>query len=534
MVRVLKISNSVGMNYRQQGRALEKILSFLCLATLLVACGGGGSASSSSVEPSLNATPTVISDKGFVDNGIFFGNLNGTEVLLLLDQSNYFLLYGTFSSQGTFNRVSVELTGSGVGYDLGEDSELIGNVEVRGTYKTDRHLDFTWLQTDTGIERNLVVEATLLYFEPSPLERILGSWINQDEGNITFFTFSDNSPPIAADDYLSVALNSTTPIPVLANDRDPDGDPLSISAFDFTSLKGGVITNDDAGTPDDGSDDFLLYLAPTGMPSGVDSFSYTVSSGVDANDTAQVKLSFGVRDVDLSIEVDVDNLSPMVGDLIKLTGSVSNPSADAVITQVQWSIPDGLGYRGFEGDGSFDAKTEMWLVTVAPGKAASMIISAGVKTYGNFDLEVRVSALDGVDDYLINNQAELVLTPVGLSPIPDFIPRTASVDGVILSSLSQITGTIQESVNQRNAYPITLEIGGGLSAGGTKPPAYTGYAIINQELVDVAANPEADPPTPATEELRDSMLILTTNGEGVYLNKVYFVSQEELSSGSDT
>ena len=173
-------------------------------------------------------------------------------------------------------------------------------------------------------------------------------------------------------------------------------------------------------------------------------------------------------------------------------------------------------------------------MTVAPGQAASMIISAGVKTYGNFDLEVRVSALDGVDDYLINNQAELVLTPVGLSPIPDFIPRTASVDGVILSSLSQITGTIQESVNQRNAYPITLEIGGGLSAGGTKPPAYTGYAIINQELVDVAANPEADPPTPATEELRDSMLILTTNGEGVYLNKVYFVSQEELSSGSDT
>ncbi|HPY41931.1 MAG TPA: Ig-like domain-containing protein, partial [Thiolinea sp.] len=51
-----------------------------------------------------------------------------------------------------------------------------------------------------------------------------------------------NHKPIAANDYATVAVDAKAMINVLANDTDADGDTLSISSFDQTSVNGGTVS----------------------------------------------------------------------------------------------------------------------------------------------------------------------------------------------------------------------------------------------------------------------------------------------------
>jgi VCBS repeat-containing protein len=90
---------------------------------------------------------------------------------------------------------------------------------------------------------------------------------------------------------------------VLANDSDPDGDPLSISAFDGTSALGATIT---AGAVEgtfvyDASASATLQALSDGE-SLSDSFTYTISDGNGGFDTATVTVEVtGADDGDLAV-----------------------------------------------------------------------------------------------------------------------------------------------------------------------------------------------------------------------------------------
>ncbi|SEU22298.1 Ig-like domain-containing protein [Stigmatella erecta] len=89
-----------------------------------------------------------------------------------------------------------------------------------------------------------------------------------------------NNPPVANDDSLSVGANSGgTVVNVLANDTDPEGSPLTVTAVTqppngTVTLVGGVVTY----TPNPGF-------------SGTDTFTYTVSDGNGGTDTATVTVT---------------------------------------------------------------------------------------------------------------------------------------------------------------------------------------------------------------------------------------------------
>ncbi|MEQ9487274.1 Ig-like domain-containing protein, partial [Coleofasciculus sp. F4-SAH-05] len=68
-----------------------------------------------------------------------------------------------------------------------------------------------------------------------------------------------------------------------------DGDTLYIDTFDIFSTNGGTITRDQRGTPNDSTDDYLLYTPAAGF-SGDDSFNYTITDGQDT-DTATVTIT---------------------------------------------------------------------------------------------------------------------------------------------------------------------------------------------------------------------------------------------------
>src|SRR4029453_5251577 len=76
-----------------------------------------------------------------------------------------------------------------------------------------------------------------------------------------------NAPPNAVDDAVATLAAEPIPVAVLANDSDPNADPLSVTSF-------GQPTHGTVGF----TDDVATYTPNAGF-SGTDSFMYTISDG---------------------------------------------------------------------------------------------------------------------------------------------------------------------------------------------------------------------------------------------------------------
>lgn len=92
-----------------------------------------------------------------------------------------------------------------------------------------------------------------------------------------------NGAPVAIDDTAVTAANAAVAVPVLANDSDPEGQPLRVTAVTQGS-KGQVTVNADG----------TLTYRPKAKASGQDRFSYTISDGA-AFDSAWVSVQIGRR-----------------------------------------------------------------------------------------------------------------------------------------------------------------------------------------------------------------------------------------------
>jgi len=94
-----------------------------------------------------------------------------------------------------------------------------------------------------------------------------------------------NNPPTARDDTATTGLDTPVAIDVLANDTDADGDALSVQSFG-QAANGTVVENPD-GT--------LSYTPDAGF-TGTDSFTYTVSDGIDEDAPATVTVTVSLDD----------------------------------------------------------------------------------------------------------------------------------------------------------------------------------------------------------------------------------------------
>ncbi len=98
---------------------------------------------------------------------------------------------------------------------------------------------------------------------------------------------NNNNAPIAVDDYNTTTVGQKVGTKVLANDTDPDSDPLRIKSF--TQAANGTVKLNNNGTIDDKTDDKLVYLPNEGF-AGTDTFTYTIADPSGAMDTATVTI----------------------------------------------------------------------------------------------------------------------------------------------------------------------------------------------------------------------------------------------------
>ncbi len=141
-----------------------------------------------------------------------------------------------------------------------------------------------------------------------------------------------NRPPVAANDALTVAVNSAaTLVAVLANDSDPDNDPLSITAVSVPAH--GTATIGSGG---------ILYTPAAGY-TGSDSFSYTISDGRGGSATATVSItvtsSGGANEAPIAVDDNGVVLKGYEAD-IDVLGNDSDPDGDPLtVTAVEHTGP---------------------------------------------------------------------------------------------------------------------------------------------------------------------------------------------------
>ncbi|GAX41859.1 FG-GAP repeat-containing protein [Tolypothrix sp. NIES-4075] len=101
-----------------------------------------------------------------------------------------------------------------------------------------------------------------------------------------------NLAPVAVDDTTTTAKNTAVTIlasTLLANDTDPDSNPLSITGVS-NAINGTAVFNDN-GTAGNTADDFIVFTPATGF-SGNGSFDYTLSDG-SLTDIGNVTVAVG-------------------------------------------------------------------------------------------------------------------------------------------------------------------------------------------------------------------------------------------------
>lgn len=98
-----------------------------------------------------------------------------------------------------------------------------------------------------------------------------------------------NNPPVARDDTAETNENESVLIDVLANDSDPDGDPLSLAGFRTDAENGEAVAVSD----EDGE---LIEYRPDDGFTGEDTFEYTVRDDKGAEDSALVTVTVNPGD----------------------------------------------------------------------------------------------------------------------------------------------------------------------------------------------------------------------------------------------
>jgi 6-phosphogluconolactonase (cycloisomerase 2 family) len=183
-----------------------------------------------------------------------------------------------------------------------------------------------------------------------------------------------NLPPVAVDDGARTAPGASVGIEVLANDSDPDGDALSVSAHDAASLHGGTIALNPDGT--------LSYTPSAGFR-GTDTFGYTISdrlaeasAGVTVtvntpplarDDAATAAANTTIQILVLSNDSDADSDALLVAgaDALSLAGGavVNNGASVSYTPPAGFSGGDSFTYNVSDGQ---DTAVATVAITVQP------------------------------------------------------------------------------------------------------------------------------------------------------------------------
>jgi hypothetical protein len=185
-----------------------------------------------------------------------------------------------------------------------------------------------------------------------------------------------NSPPVALDDGATTDQGVPVTIAVLANDSDPDGDPLSVSGIASQGAGGFASVN---------ADGTVTYAPMTGF-TGADSFVYEASDGQGGTASASVTVTVNATNNQAPVaQDDSAETKPGASVTVAVLANDSDPDGDPLtVTVVK---PGGKGTVTVNPDGTLtftpDAKAKgqeslSYTVEDIVGNSASATVSIAI------------------------------------------------------------------------------------------------------------------------------------------------------------
>lgn len=302
-----------------------------------------------------------------------------------------------------------------------------------------------------------------------------------DTGTVRIDVSSANDGPSASDDSATTDEDMSVTFSVLANDSDPEGDPLTVTATGTPA--NGTVANNGDGT---------LTYTPNTDYNGADSFTYTVSDGnqtatatvnvtVNAvNDAPVASGDTATTDEDTSVSIDVLANDVDVDSMALTLVSVDLPAAYGTAT-----VNTGTNMIDYTPDADFSG-TDFFTYTVSDGDTTSSVW-------------VQVTVNPANDAPVANTDA---VTSDEDSPITfDVLGNDSDIDGDTLSvtaTTSPANGTVVDNgdgtltytpdadFNGSDSFTYDISDGNGENATGTVN--VTIDAVNDLPVADAGAN----------------------------------------------
>ena len=270
-----------------------------------------------------------------------------------------------------------------------------------------------------------------------------------------------NQVPVARNDSATAAFGQPVTIGVLANDTDPDGNPLSISGTDTPQHGSAVV-----------SGDVVIYTPFPGY-SGSDRFTYTISDGHGGSASATVAITVAMRPnrqplarddsattafgLPVSIDVLANDTDPD-GDALALIALTAPANGTAAISGGQVIYTPAAGFAGSDSfrytisDGHGGSATATVTVTVAaqPDRAPVAVDDAAATPFAQ-PVTIAVLANDSDPD---GDPLTIVAT-------------TPPANGTLVVSGNSVTYTPGAGFSGSDSFTYTINDGRGGSATAT-------------------------------------------------------------------
>jgi CshA-type fibril repeat protein/VCBS repeat-containing protein len=322
-----------------------------------------------------------------------------------------------------------------------------------------------------------------------------------------------NDAPAAVNDSFTTSEDAATPIDVLGNDSDPDGDPLAV-----THVNGASISEGGPGVPVTGGTVTLtaagLVFTPNANYNGPSSFTYTISDGKGGSATATVSGTVTTVNDPPQVDTPLPDRTTRDGSTVSYPAGSGFSDADGdTLTYSATGLPPGLSIDPATGqitgtlgtsasaggpytitvtatDPSGTSASDTFLLTVT--NDAPQAVNDSARTDEDIALTGNVLANDtdpdgdalAVTSYTVNG--DFIFAAGTTANIPGVGDLTINADGSYTFTpapnyngpVPTATYTVVDADGSTDTATLTIEVGGANDPPNANPP------LPNQTAVD--------------------------------------------------
>jgi uncharacterized repeat protein (TIGR01451 family) len=289
----------------------------------------------------------------------------------------------------------------------------------------------------------------------------------------------------------------------------PNDDVVSINNVNLLVNSGYYVDNDPRISPDaaldtemDGFTTVLTFLAPV-VSGETNHLKIAVGDTFDAKYDSTVLIEAGSltsRKSDLSLTKTVDISRPGAQETVAYTLTVHNAGPDAATgVVVEDSLPQGLMYAGYQGDGTYALTEGMWHVpTIPAGEDATLTLYAIVRQGGSMTNWAEIVESDNFDPDSVpgnGDSSEDDIASIGIDPLVADLSLSKSADTTTGSIGDEVTFTI----SVRNDGP---DAASGVTVKDAVPAALTLLSATGDGTYNMATNIWSLPALPSGADAR--------------------------------